>query len=31
VRYLERALRQLFGIAHAPLRLRLRSSHKKKQ
>jgi GTP-binding protein len=30
-RYLERALRQLFGIAHAPVRLRLRSSHKKKQ
>jgi GTP-binding protein len=30
-RYLERALRQTFGIAHAPMRLRLRSSHKKKQ
>jgi GTP-binding protein len=31
IRYLERALRQLFGIAHAPMRLRLRSSHRKKQ
>ncbi|MDR1659031.1 MAG: ribosome biogenesis GTPase Der [Desulfovibrio sp.] len=31
MRYLERALRRLFGIAHAPVRLRLRSSHKKKQ
>ncbi|MDR2573247.1 MAG: ribosome biogenesis GTPase Der [Desulfovibrio sp.] len=30
-RYLERALRALFGIAHAPIRLHLRSSHKKKQ
>lgn len=30
VRYLERALRRIFGIHHAPLRLRLRSSHKKK-
>ncbi|MDR3358764.1 MAG: ribosome biogenesis GTPase Der [Desulfovibrio sp.] len=30
-RYLERALRQLFGIVHAPMRLRLRPSHKKKQ
>ena len=28
-RYLERALRRIFGIHHAPLRLRLRSSHKK--
>lgn len=29
VRYLERSLRQYFGILHAPMRLRLRSSHKK--
>ncbi len=29
-RYLERSLRRMFGIHHAPLRLRLRSSHKKK-
>jgi GTP-binding protein len=29
VRYLERSLRQMFGIAHAPMRLHLRSSHKK--
>ena len=29
-RYLERSLRKLFGIAHAPMRVRLRSSHKKK-
>ncbi|MDR1777877.1 MAG: ribosome biogenesis GTPase Der [Desulfovibrio sp.] len=28
-RYLERTLRGLFGINHAPMRLRLRSSHKK--
>ena len=30
-RYLERALRKIFGIAHAPMRLHLRSSHKKKE
>ncbi|MDO5483287.1 MAG: ribosome biogenesis GTPase Der [Desulfovibrionaceae bacterium] len=30
-RYLERALRKLFGISHAPMRLHLRSSHKKKE
>lgn len=30
VRYLERSLRKLFGIAHAPMRLHLRSTHKKK-
>lgn len=30
VRYLEKALRRLFNIAHAPMRVRLRSSHKKK-
>lgn len=29
-RYLEKSLRKLFGITHAPLRVRLRSSHKKK-
>ena len=29
-RYLERALRRLFGISHAPMRLHLRSSHKKR-
>jgi GTP-binding protein len=29
VRYLEKSLRRLFGIRHAPLRVRLRSSHKK--
>ena len=29
VRYLERSLRQMFGITHAPMRLHLRSSHKK--
>lgn len=28
-RYLERSLRKLFGITHAPMRIRLRSSHKK--
>lgn len=28
-RYLERSLRKLFGIDHAPMRIRLRSSHKK--
>lgn len=28
-RYLEKSLRRLFGIRHAPLRVRLRSSHKK--
>ena len=30
VRYLERALRKLFAIKHAPMRVHLRSSHKKK-
>jgi GTP-binding protein len=30
VRYLEKSLRQLFNIRHAPIRLRLRSSHGKK-
>lgn len=30
-RYLERSLRRIFGIEHAPLRLHLRSSHKKKE
>ena len=30
-RYLERALRRIFGIHYAPLRLRLRSSHKKEK
>ncbi|MBB5142668.1 ribosome biogenesis GTPase Der [Desulfovibrio intestinalis] len=30
VRYLERALRKIFEISHAPMRLHLRSSHKKK-
>lgn len=30
VRYLERALRKNFGILHAPMRVHLRSSHKKK-
>ncbi|GAB1253372.1 ribosome biogenesis GTPase Der [Desulfovibrio sp. TH_2024_36128] len=30
-RYLERALRKIFGIVHAPMRLHLRSSHKKKE
>ncbi len=29
-RYLDRSLRKIFGIAHAPMRVRLRSSHKKK-
>lgn len=29
-RYLERALRKIFEISHAPMRLHLRSSHKKK-
>ncbi len=29
-RYLERALRKLFGISHAPMRIHLRSSHKKR-
>ncbi|WP_297670174.1 ribosome biogenesis GTPase Der [uncultured Desulfovibrio sp.] len=28
-RYLERSLRSIFGIRHAPMRLHLRSSHKK--
>jgi GTP-binding protein len=31
VRYLERAVRSLFGIVYAPIRLHLRSSHTKKQ
>ena len=31
VRYLERALREMFGIRHAPMRIHLRSSHKKKE
>lgn len=31
VRYLERSLRGLFGITHAPMRLHLRSSHAKKR
>ena len=30
VRYLERSLRKLFGIRHAPMRVHLRSSHKQK-
>lgn len=30
VRYLEKALRRMFGILHAPMRVRLRSSHTKK-
>ncbi|MEG2139869.1 MAG: ribosome biogenesis GTPase Der [Bilophila sp.] len=29
-RYLERSLRRIFRIEHAPMRIRLRSSHKKK-
>ena len=29
MRYLERGLRKLFGISHAPMRLHLRSSHNK--
>ena len=29
-RYLEKSLRRIFGIAHAPMRVRLRSSHGKK-
>lgn len=29
-RYLEKSLRSLFGIAHAPMRVHFRSSHKKK-
>ena len=31
VRYLEKSLRRIFGIAHAPMRVRLRSSHGKKE
>ncbi len=31
VRYLEKSLRRLFGIKHAPMRLHLRSSHSKKE
>jgi len=30
VRYLEKSLRKMFGIRHAPMRLHLRSSHAKK-
>jgi GTP-binding protein len=30
VRYLEKALRRLFGIVHAPMRMRFRSAHKHK-
>ena len=30
VRYLEKSLRSIFGIEHAPMRVRLRSSHKKR-
>ncbi len=30
-RYLERALREMFGIRHAPMRIHLRSSHRKKE
>lgn len=30
-RYLEKSLRRLFGIEHAPMRVRLRSSHAKKE
>ncbi|GFH63378.1 MAG: GTPase EngA, partial [Candidatus Desulfovibrio kirbyi] len=30
VRYLERALRKLFALRYAPMRIRLRSSHQKK-
>lgn len=30
-RYLERSLRRLFGIRHAPMRLHLRSAHAKKE
>ena len=29
-RYLDRSLRKIFRIEHAPIRVRLRSSHKKK-
>ncbi len=31
VRYLEKSLRRIFGIKHAPMRLHLRSSHGKKE
>ncbi len=31
VRYLEKSLRRIFGIRHAPLRLHLRSAHGKKE
>lgn len=31
VRYLERSLRSLFGIVHAPMRIKIRSSHNKKK
>ncbi|MGN0009044.1 MAG: ribosome biogenesis GTPase Der [Desulfovibrionaceae bacterium] len=30
-RYLERALRKIFGITHAPMRVRFRSTHKKRE
>ncbi len=30
-RYLEKSLRDIFGIAHAPMRVRFRSSHKKRK
>lgn len=30
VRYLERSLRKIFNLHHAPMRIRLRSSHKKR-
>ncbi len=30
-RYLEKSLRRIFGIEHAPMRLHFRSSHKKKE
>ena len=30
-RYLERSLRRIFGIRHAPMRLHLRSSHAKRE
>jgi GTPase len=29
-RYLERSLRKIFGINHAPMRIRFRSTHKKR-
>ena len=30
-RYLERSLRRIFGIRHAPMRLHLRSAHAKRE